>query len=1490
MTIAALALGACSDEPTKKRLGGTCGEDSDCAEGVCGGGICLDPSADDDLDGLQNGLEIDIGTNPVAGDTDNDGHGDKAELDQSLGLLDVDGDGTPDVLESATADGDGDCLPDQFDPDNAVANNDLTGLVPVVCRQVGVCAGASLAVACPGGPGTARCDYGAVTGYEAEEATCDGLDNDCDGATDEHGGDLDDDGVADCQDTDDDGDEIDDADDNCPGVANASQDDADGDDRGDACDAPAIAVVLAIDPDTVGNITSPVVSGSCEAGSTVAVLAAASDPCAATSPVTATCTAGAFSVAVPVSAPVTQLATRATNPAGLESACAPAALGYTLDTTTPTAPTGVTLSPASPSPSTTATIEGTAEASATLTFHTTSDCSGAAVGTGVASTEGAFAIAVTLPGDGAFTLRVVVVDPAGNTSGCLSVPDGELVVAASPPAAPVAGTPVFTPTSPSPIDDVTVTGCAVTGTTTRVFAGPCAGEGVAATATAGTCAPGTTAFTATLTVADDALTAVYARSSSASGVTSACAWLGSFRHDDSAPAAPTVSGVTPASPSASPVITIEADTHGEAAFIWLTSSCTGAPAGALFGGDTAFVVPQNQTFTVYGRTFDAAGNSSACTSLFTYTHDAQAPIAPSPHAAPFSPASPAPSASPTVSACTTGNAVVSVFSTPGCTGSARATLTTLSNDASCPGGRAASGVVPAITDGTMVLSGRVTSATGVQSGCAYLGSYTHDDDAPGAPGLTEAAPASPSPFRLPRLTGTAEPGATIDIHLGACGQPSRGSGVTSAGGAWSVTVDLPPTDGVYALFARATDAAGNTACGAIGSYELDTAPPLPPTGASGKFEGPSYPDATIIGCAEVGVRVDLSISEGCATTVASGDAGALDASCPAPPARGRFDTALTVLANTPTSVFARAVDAAGNRSDCVPMGELYWDTIPPGQPTITETSATDWSTNLTFEVGGVVVSEDTRTVRVYEVPPGFAGGPCPDALVGEGTSDGASFQATATVGPGAQRTIAVQAVDAQGNASACGFPRDLVVASTATALVPDPETRTTYVLADGAHIFWHLPDGRLDSYVELDESESVASGFTFEGMFVTVAMSGDDDGVAVHNLGSYALAPGEDVVFELGELDEGGAALPWSNMWPLWMSIQAPPTPCQDCFGYSKYVHFRCGQGDPFYNESDFGEFYIYPECMQNLVCHAVDEFGECVEYDFELDLIMTMYDWDQQLAYYFVAPTQRFDETDVEISLSFEGASWRSDFDEVDVTVTNATGEPRGSYFQIESVWGDRDLGLAQRSLEMFALPEMPAQRTARLIPGLDQGSTATLIKPLQLGDGDGLEAMVQKYERRVGPPPTALSYAQDTMLPLILPVAMPDYADPDRPFIELYRIGEEPAEASIVLMFGADGIDGDDTNRLSWSMVMSGERPFAFQYPEFPDSMPWLGFADYQDNLEAQFVNLDFDFTTGWEELRAFFGWRLLTMFEGGAPDNLPAEFGFEMSLCCGGRGRGR
>ena len=144
-TLAAL-WGACNEGGGARPIGASCTDGAECASGLCGGGECLDPEADADADSLVNRVEGALGTDLVRGDSDGDGKDDWGEVNDLATPRDSDGDGKIDAVESATADADGDCLPDETDPRDGYSD-------PPSDAAPGAC-----------GTGEVRCDVNPLAG------------------------------------------------------------------------------------------------------------------------------------------------------------------------------------------------------------------------------------------------------------------------------------------------------------------------------------------------------------------------------------------------------------------------------------------------------------------------------------------------------------------------------------------------------------------------------------------------------------------------------------------------------------------------------------------------------------------------------------------------------------------------------------------------------------------------------------------------------------------------------------------------------------------------------------------------------------------------------------------------------------------------------------------------------------------------------------------------------------------------------------------------------------------------------------------------------------------------------------------------------------------------------------------------------------------------------------------------------------------------------
>ncbi len=178
-----LLIGGCTTE--SRSLGDACDHDSECLSQLCAQ-YCVAADEDMDGDGLSNALEKKWGSRIEHPDSDGDGLQDGYEAGENTEKpLDSDGDGIPDLLESNIDDPDQDCLTNVWDPNNEEVNTDQKLLVDSLCPDQGICSLTEViqSVSCISGHATCATEH---PQYESIETTCDGLDNDCDGAIDEN--------------------------------------------------------------------------------------------------------------------------------------------------------------------------------------------------------------------------------------------------------------------------------------------------------------------------------------------------------------------------------------------------------------------------------------------------------------------------------------------------------------------------------------------------------------------------------------------------------------------------------------------------------------------------------------------------------------------------------------------------------------------------------------------------------------------------------------------------------------------------------------------------------------------------------------------------------------------------------------------------------------------------------------------------------------------------------------------------------------------------------------------------------------------------------------------------------------------------------------------------------------------------------------------------------------------------------------------------------
>ncbi|HDS5354186.1 BapA prefix-like domain-containing protein [Enterobacter kobei] len=448
---------------------------------------------------------------------------------------------------------------------------------------------------------------------------------------------------------------------------------------------------------------------------------------------------------------------------------------------------------------------------------------------------------------------------------------------------------------------------------------------------------------------------------------------------------------------------------------------------------------------------DAAGNTGSTTAPFNLTVDTGVPSAPVISTAadnvgsvqtPLSSGQSTDDTTPTLNGTATANATVTVYENGQPIGTAQAD------------GTGAWSFTPStpLSSGSHTWTATVTDAAGNVSPASPGFTLVVDTTAPNAPVISQAiddvgsitgpiTSGQTTDDTVPRLVGTSEPFATVNIYEGTT---LVGTGTADGTGNWSILLNTTLTTGAHSFTAQATDAAGNTSVSSASfSLTIDTTPPALPVltsilddvgnaatpVANGGLTNDAQP--TLSGTAEAGSTVkifDNGVQIGSVT--ATGGAWSFTPS----PALGNGSHNLTFT----------ATDAAGNASAPTAGYVINVDTLAPAAPVIS--SVIDDVGSVTGPITGPTndtrptlngTAEANATVRIYD---GIT-------LVGTVTADASGNwtlpQTTTTLTQGTHNFTAT-ATDAAGNTS---------VASTVTTIIVDttaPTAPTGTFNADGS--------------------------------------------------------------------------------------------------------------------------------------------------------------------------------------------------------------------------------------------------------------------------------------------------------------------------------------------------------------------------------------------------------------------------------------------------------
>lgn len=676
-------------------------------------------------------------------------------------------------------------------------------------------------------------------------------------------------------------------------------------------------------------------------------------------------------------------------------------LNYTHDSAGPSAPTFSSTSPSSPSTtSTTPNIIGLSSVdTVNVSLYSDSLCSSLLATGTKASFEGA-GIAITVSANSSTTIYAQAEDALTNTSGCALMTT--YVHDNTPPTAPT-----FSSASPSSPSTTTSTPAIIGGASADTVTVNLYNENTCSTNIGSGSRASYVGSGISASVTPNATTTIYGESLDDAGNTSACTLLTSYIHDNTPPSDPTFSSTSPVSPSASdtaPEVIGSSSADTTTVNLYSDNTCTtqiGSGTKATFeGAGLTATVSANTTTSIYAKSFDTYGNGSSCTLLTSYTHDNTAPTNPS-------------------FVSTTPSSPSNSSTTPSVVGTASADTVTINlySENTCSTGIGSGtkanfesgGITANVTaNATTTIYAEALDSLANTSSCVLLTSYTHDNTAPTDPTFSSTSPASPNNSDTsPEVIGTSSADtATVNLYSNAACSTQIGTGTkaTFEGAGITATVGSNATTAIYAQAIDSNSNASN--CTLLTSYTHDDTGPTAPSFVSTNPSSPSNSDTTpnIIGSSSADtVSIELFSDNTCSTSLGSDTKANFEGT----------GIAITVTANTSTTIYARSSDSLSNTSACTLLTTYTHDNTSPSNPAFSSTSpASPNNSSTTPSVIGTA-SADTVTVNLYNENTCTTG-------IGSGTRAqfvGSGITASAT--PNFTTTIYAEALDQAGNTSSC---------------------------------------------------------------------------------------------------------------------------------------------------------------------------------------------------------------------------------------------------------------------------------------------------------------------------------------------------------------------------------------------------------------------------------------------------------------------------------------